>query len=375
MEATIRLIPTGQLIAEYLDENSISQKQLATEAGYSEKQVSLIINNKVRLTSRFADALAKLLPGTTSSFWFSYDQKFAVQEEKENQEVAKLGYRQISANFGLDKIFKKSKLTKYERLSVLKEAVGSSFDDGLITNMGYRVQPAFLQDKSRKEKVNETYLETWVSVLTYLYSLKEYNGESLKSYVGPDLLKKDLYANHDLFAIKDQRDLFANTSYFCQNEGIKLILTKSAPSTYVRGAVYSNNGEIYLLLTNHYKSVEYTLFAFIHELFHLIQKDVTPDNNCVVPISNNLLENHEDSISKLARDFFISEAKYNDFVSRFVTSNNKVSVLLSCSAQEHITPGMLVTFLQHDGFADYASLRQFTNPLRDTGEFFDMSND
>jgi HTH-type transcriptional regulator/antitoxin HigA len=372
MNMSIELVPTGDLISEYLESNGISQKVLATKSGYSEKQVSLVINNKVRLSERFAEVLSTILPGTKTSFWLSYDEKYFLQEKKENAVVENYGYPSISSKYGLDKIFQGTKYSKYEKLSYFAQSRGLNIDS---LNLLSKNVPsfAFLQGEPSLEnkRVSPEYVETWLSIMTYFDSLKEKKNIPLK-FVGASAVKDALIKNRDLFIIEEEQDLYRNLKYFCKMIGVNLVLTSSEPSTYVRGAVYSSNGTIILVLTNRFRNVPYTLFAFIHEIFHLIDSDVTEKENKISLIPSNLLECHENAISKEARDFFIPGVEYNKLLSIFKESKDRIALLASYSNKCHVSLGMLITFLQHDGVIDYSAYRQFIKPLRDEGQFFDL---
>jgi plasmid maintenance system antidote protein VapI len=364
----IVLMPTGELVANYLEENKISQRTLAERSGYSEKQVSLVINGKTHLTERFAAALEQLLPGTSSKFWLSYDQKFLEQEKQQLKEVKGKDYAALSSKFGLDKIFKGTKLSKFERISIFE----SAFERPESKSETYRFigSPAFMQDHLQVTAGQSQATEAWLRIMSYLFSLRS-DFQDPAVFCGADSLKRLLAENKPLFMIEEEDDLYRNIRFFCKRAGIRLIFSKSSPSIYVRGAVYPDNGEVVLVLTNRYKSVEYTIFAFIHELLHLVNGDVTPAGDTVYLASEDPF--HEDDISQKAKNFLIPQETYINFSKTFVKTENQVSAILSFASENETTPGMVVTFLQHDGLIDYAHLRQFLHPLKNEGMFFDLA--
>lgn len=79
------LVPTGNIIKEYLEEYGISQKDLSARIGMSEKHISNVINSNARLTEEFALKLEKILMGVPASYWLNYEAKY--REQLARQEV------------------------------------------------------------------------------------------------------------------------------------------------------------------------------------------------------------------------------------------------------------------------------------------------
>lgn len=79
----ISLVPTGNIIKEYLDEHGITEKELAKKFNISEKYISNVLNNNNRLTEAFAFKLEKVLTGIPASYWLNYEAKYRDQLAQE----------------------------------------------------------------------------------------------------------------------------------------------------------------------------------------------------------------------------------------------------------------------------------------------------
>lgn len=76
MVGTGFMVLTGDIIKEYLDEYGITQKELATRTGISEKHISNVLSGHARLTEDFALKLEKVMPEVPASYWLNYECKY-----------------------------------------------------------------------------------------------------------------------------------------------------------------------------------------------------------------------------------------------------------------------------------------------------------
>lgn len=81
------LVPTGNLIKEYLAEYGISQKELSIRTNMSEKHISNVLNAYCRLTEEFALKLEKILVEILSSYWLNYEMKYRESLTREEEIV------------------------------------------------------------------------------------------------------------------------------------------------------------------------------------------------------------------------------------------------------------------------------------------------
>jgi len=75
-----RVVPTGYIIKEYLEEYGISQKQLSEWINISEKQISNLLAGKSKLTEEMAIKLESVITGVPASYWLNYKAMYHEQE-------------------------------------------------------------------------------------------------------------------------------------------------------------------------------------------------------------------------------------------------------------------------------------------------------
>jgi plasmid maintenance system antidote protein VapI len=364
MSENVRLVSPGTLIKDYLHDNEVTQTQLAELTGYSEKQVSLILNDKSPVTKSFAEALETELPGTSSAFWLRYAGKFQAQESRETAELNGVDYKAWDRKYYLSKLFRKQpSIGKLDQIKLIKDATGvKNLEDDLPCRFVYGSNVAFLRNESKCGESNREYLDLWFSLVVYLDSLN-LNREK-QTFKGKEALASLLKEHKALWETANSEQLIANVAYFASQVGIHVIFCDSAPTTYVRGAAFPYEGEICLVLTNRFKSIEYVIFAFVHELMHIINGDVSLDKKDANLLDEGSID--EAATSGEAKNYFVSPGRYQALESLCdgnMPSPEGREMLFALAKEEKTTPGMLVTFLQHDKDISFASLRECLHPF------------
>lgn len=358
----MRLIPTGRLIKEYMSANKIKQMDLARHSGYSEKQISLILTGKASLPEKVADSLSQLIPGTSKDYWINYDTKYQKQVKQEKEAVKKTDYTNIDKRFSLSKIFGSQSYSKLRQLEIAEEAIGSKsiashYDDP----NGGSLQPVFLRDN---EKVSRDFINMWVDIVLYFRYLSEIEEYEFK---GVDYLRSLMQSElKQALYVTDSSSLERNLRHFCKKAGINLILMKNVPTSYIRGMTFPKNGKIYIVLTDRFKSIEFTIFAFVHELEHIVNGDVRIDGH-----SLQVLEQEFDYEARASRDAlsFLLDGSADDIRAAIHGTDNITKTICRWADKVNVTPGVIVTILQHGKDIDYSSQRQFLNSYTCTPDF------
>ena len=203
------LVPTGNIIKEYLNENEITQKDLSKRTGLSEKHISHLLNGDSRLTEDVALKLEKVLPNIPASYWLNYETKYQeyLARQKEEIKLDEEDLEEISKRFRFKEVFRgldwNLKKQAIEMLKLLKISDFSNFDatyDNLSVN--------FLQDGGEKEAI-----AIWINLCESEIEIQnkdlkdiEYNpNEFLKNL---DLFKKIAYNNNVEQSLISCRKLF-----------------------------------------------------------------------------------------------------------------------------------------------------------------------
>ena len=355
----MRIVPTGRIVKEYMSESNISQKVLAEACGYSEKQISLMLSGKAALTKTVADQLERLLPGTTSDYWMTYDAKYWLQEREEKKTAERKKYDQLAASLGLDKIFSGTDYSKAQRIELLENATGTN-DLLAIANLSPTVKAGAFFLKDKPDSPPPPFINLWIDLLLYFAHLEEIPELTFK---GVDFLATKIQKElKEALYVRDSEGLQWNIKMFCESCGINVFFVKNLPTSYVRGMSFSRKEKVYIVLTDRFKSIEFTVFAFVHELMHILHGDLD---------QMDFIGQHidfEEEANKEALSFLVGN-NYERIVDAVKQSENPSRLILDWSSDLGIMPGVLVTILHHSGALDYSAQRHHLNRFKITPDF------
>ncbi|MDD3140106.1 MAG: ImmA/IrrE family metallo-endopeptidase [Lachnospiraceae bacterium] len=341
------LVPTGNIIKEYLDEYGISQKELSNRAGISEKHISNVIKGNSRLTEEFALKLEKVLTGVPASYWLNYEAKYreSLAREEEYDRVNNWDLAYLSTRFRFKEVFKGLNLTLIEQaiamLKLLKISDFSNFDK-VYGNLAVD----FMEDGGEHEAI-----AIWLNLCEAEVEIQNKDLEDIpykENELKKALSKFKLLSNNNVTkaSINSCRKL-------CNKLGINLVFFEPITNSKVRGALttYKNHPTIYL--SGRFKSHSHIWFAFMHEIGHLIlhyNKDET-----LISYEDQDENNKEEDANEFARDFFINASEYKQFIHK---RSFTVEDIKKFAISQGVLPEFVVARLQHDNEIRYD---QFTH--------------
>lgn len=338
------LVPTGNIIREYLEEYGITQKDLAERTNVSEKHISNVLNGKSRLTEELALKLEKIIIDVPASYWLNYEAKYREQlaREEEIAIINKWDLKGLSKKFHFKEVFKGLNLNLTEQaiemLKLLKISDFNNFD-----NVYNDISVDFMEDGGEKEAI-----AIWLNMCESEIEIQNDDIENIlykESNLKGNLKKFKLLSNNNNdSSIKSCRKL-------CNKLGIYLVFCEAITNSKVRGALttYRNHPAIYL--SGRFKSHSNTWFAFIHEIGHLI---CHYNKNDVIVSYEDVKNDKEEEANEFARNFFIDKEAYK----KFCDKNEITKQTIKTFAKEQGTiPEFVVARLQHDKLIGYDQFR------------------
>lgn len=330
------LVPTGNIIKEYLEEYGITQKDLAERINSSEKHISNVLKGKNRLTEEFALKLEKVIVGVPASYWLNYEAKYREQvaREEEMAAVNKWNLQEIAKRFHFKEVFKglDMSLTQQtiEMLKLLKISNFENFDS--VYN---KLTVDFMEDGGEKEA-----LAIWLNMCETEIEIQNDEIDKVQykeCNVRENLRKFKLLSNNNKTesSINSCRKL-------CNKIGIYLVFCEAVTNSKVRGALTTYKNHPAIFISGRFKSHANTWFALIHEIGHLL---LHYNKNDVIISYEGEDDIKEKEANEFARDFFINPEKYEQFCKK-----NKISAeTIKLFAKEQGTiPEFVVARLQHD---------------------------
>ncbi len=354
-ETTIAFHP-GYYVKQYLDSQQMTQKELADRLNTTEKNVSQLVNGKLKLNEDWYSRLAFAF-GTSEALWRNLHQQYQmdlarVQREKElakeEEILSKLDYS-LWTNLGVvketrQKAEKVDELKRYLRISSLT----------VLANRDFLVQ--YRTAVKNVDEVNVISANAWVQTAMNI------GDQLVVSPLNLTFLKEHLAEIRSL-SLTEQDVFIPRLKEIFSQAGVAFVvvphLKKSGISRAVKWLGKGQKEKVLLAINDRQKSSDLFWFALFHEIRHVFQQKTShiiifSDGNHGIA-SALKLEKLEQDADDFAANTLISPADY----ARFLKKGTFTAAAVSAFASEiGIQPGIVVGRLQRDGHLEFSQLNQ-----------------
>ena len=337
----------GYYVKDYIDEQGITQEELAKRLQTTPKYISDLVNGRINLTDEMVLKLS-IVFGTSTKLWLNLNQKFIekkleiekrIRIDQECELAKKLDYK-FWVELGLvkatritaEKVQELQRYFKVSSLSVLSQR------DFLVQ---YRTSVSEVTD------VNVINANAWVQTAINL-------GTQIEA--GPFDKKKLLEAIPEIrsMIVQNPKDFYPRLRELFASCGVALVLLPNLKNCGVNGAVKWLGKDKVVLALNDRRKYAYTfLFALFHELGHVLQQRIK-----VLLVSeikkagletDDLIQRLEAEADAFSQNTLIPKAEYDEFV-MMCSSGFTAETIRSFAARINVLPGIVVGRLQHDGY-------------------------
>lgn len=337
----------GYYVKDYIDEQGITQEELAKRLQTTPKYISDLVNGRINLTDEMVLKLS-IVFGTSTKLWLNLNQKYIekkleiekrIRIDQESELVKKLDYK-FWVDLGLvkptritaEKVQELQRYFKVSSLSVLNQR------DFLVQ---YRTSVSEVRD------VNVINANAWVQTAINLGTQRE---------VSPFDKKKLLAAIPEIrsMTVQNPEDFYPRLREVLTNCGVALVLLPNLKNCGVNGAVkWLGKDKVVLALNDRRKYADTFWFALFHELGHVLQQRVK-----VLLVSeikkagletDALIQRLEVDADTFSQNTLIPKAEYDEFV-MINTGGFTAEAIKDFSARINVLPGIVVGRLQHDGY-------------------------
>lgn len=358
-----RIMPTSSFIKRYLKANNISQKDLSIASGYTEKQVSLIMNDEVEVSPRFARAIASCIQGLDADFIIRYAKKYKEQLENDKTFLSNNNYDKFSKCLFFNKVFKYISGDPVEQTNIILDSYGKNSLNEVwnYIQQDNNLKLVYSKDQSKLTDRDNIVVKLWTkAVMNQIIDL-----EDDRVFAGREKVKEIFENNKDLLAVSNSEDLILNIEYICKKCGIYVGFSHTAPTTYIRGLSFSMNGKIFIVLTDRFKRVENVVFAFAHEMIHIIRGDIDDKVETIRFI--DLDESDELDVDEEAAEYLVPKKIYE----KYIGNKNApiLSDLINISKESNTTIGLVVCKYHHES-KDYSKFWQYLNEFKIDNDIF-----
>lgn len=329
-----KAIHPGYTIAKALEREGMTQKNLCTRTGLSEKHLSQIINGGASITVETSLLLENALGGS-ASFWLNLEKNY--QETKARLERISLVKNEthLVSKFFYKELAQRGYVPQTSSLENKVENLWRFFGVNSLLYVA-NTEPVKFRKKSGVD-VKKEGISTWLrcgEIDSKKITLPEYSAKRLQQA----LLKIKL------LSVKKPEEFSKEIVNILNACGVSLVYTPHFPGIGVSGAIrwISNNPLIQLSIYNAWADIFW--FNLYHEIGHLLlhgkkDKFIEFDDRDLVADKDK-----EDEADRFASDELIPEKKYAEFTKFTLTIQGIIELANSLG----IHPGIVAGRLCHD---------------------------
>lgn len=282
----MNIVSTGTMLSQYMEANHITISDIAKFCAVSERTVYRMLNEETKLTPEVASAIEANIPGLKAEFLLKYDTKYQLQKLRFEQQQG-IDVDKCIRTFKLKKLFPSIASDKQAMIDRAMKFFGKeSLVSGKLNH--HLLAPQFSKANNAVEDDSALWLET-----AYQECLEQYGSE--KRVFSPKNFHENFAVIKDYCGTTTLENTRFNMREFCDACGIYFHMRPSIPNARIKGvAGKDEQGRVFILLSDLFKSVEVLWLAFIHECIHIQNEDF--NNPALVnetDITRN--ENHVDS--------------------------------------------------------------------------------
>lgn len=341
------LIHPGETLKEVLEDNGMSQKELAIRTGFTEKHISTVIQGKKGISGKFAQCLEYVFD-IDASFWCNlqseYDQEVIRFNEANNitqEEINILSNLKQIIEYFIEKNMLEINDDKPAVVIKLRRILNVC---NLTKIPQLTVQGAFRA--SATSYVDPYVLCAWQKIC----ELKMHNMDVEKS-LNLELLKASIpQIKHLMF--KEPNSMRTELVKIFADCGIAFSIVRHFKGAPVQGFIKeTDDGKLLLCVTLRQAFADIFWFTLFHEIGHILNGDV---KKCLCDFDFQKDE-AEKKADKFASDTLINEANIKKFLR---VSDFSLDAIKAFALQEKVPPFIIIGRLQKEGVLDYSKYNE-----------------
>ncbi len=355
-----RPVPPGRILKQELEARGWSQKDLAAILGRPEQMVSEIINGSKQITPDTSLELAQAL-GSSAEFWLNLESNYRLQMAQRkgvDDGIAKRS--QLYAALPLRAMARRRWLVLRESPDELEQEVTSLLGVPVGSNA---MLPARMRSSTAREPLTYAQL-AWLRRAEMLAAEQKtgpWSPEHLESLVA------------QLLTLAQRAEDVAQVQAVLAHWGVRCVLLRPLEKTYLDGAAFWLDQRPVVALTMRYDRIDSFWFTLLHEVAHLAEGETVAFVDQLENSDGNAgateLDNHEITANRLAADWLVPPAAFQQFVTATQPYFSKAGIEAFAAGQGR-HPGIVLGRLQRESLVPWKNLRSLlvkVSPyLRDT---------
>lgn len=341
--------PPGDIVLEYLDSMSWTQRDLARRTGITPKSISEVCNGKARITPATALAFEKTL-GRPAHFWLNlqarYEEALARQEERGHSKE----WRDWARKFPLSEMKRRGWLPNVSGTSVadLLKYLGVS-SPGCWNDVWKAQQVAYRQTK--RAKPDDYAVSAWLRAV-------ELRAEEIDVQQFDEAALLNALNDIKSFTRLEIAEALNKVEETLSKCGVALAIVPALPRTGISGCTrWMGKRKAIIALTLRYKWDDQIWFTLFHELGHVLLHRRkhgfvfldNPEEQLTDDVVDAEMQVLEEEANQFAADILIPPQLLQAFISFGVVDSEYVKKFAEAIG---IAPGIVVGRLQRDGILE-----------------------
>lgn len=335
-------VPTGEYIAEWLEESGSSQAELARRMGVTPKHVSKLLGG-APLTPDVATKL-ELVTGIAARIWLSQEATYRADVARLSLTEELVAAKDLAASFPLSHLRKIGRITgTLKKPGVLVMELLAFFQVGSVDALRQAVaRQAVAYRQGTAHPVDEYALATWLKLGEVEAAAST---DALPAF--DDAVLTELLPKIRRLSVRPTETFGAELVALLAKSGVQLIYVPEVQGARMYGATRWINGRPVIALTARGRNDGQFWFTLFHELGHvLLHQD---QRTHIRPADADV-------------DADPAEGEANAFASRTLIPCSRNKELLSLKSKQQVrtfadaigvSPGVVVGRLWHDKLWDY----------------------
>lgn len=339
----------GYYVKEYIEEQGITQEELAKRLQTTPKYISDLVNGKINLTDEMILKLS-IVFGTSTTMWLNLNQnyikkKLEIERQRQLDQECELA-KKIDYKFWLDLGLVKPVRSIQEKVQELQRyfKVASL---SVLEQRDFLVQ--YRTGVSKVKDINVMNANAWVQTAINIGSQK-----ITKPFEKRKLI--EILPEIRNMTVQDPQIFYPKLIEILANCGVALVLLPNLKNCGVNGAVkWLGKDKVVLALNDRRKYADTFWFAFFHELGHVLQQRIkvllVNDGN-KKDLETDKLQSLEAEADLFSRNILIPDEKYKEFIDT-AKGHFSTDIIKTFAKNINILPGIVVGRLQQDHYIDY----------------------
>lgn len=337
------VVPTGEYIIEWLDENNVTRAGLARQLGCSRKHVTELLQG-ASLTPDFALRLSRVT-GIPADRWMQIESFYRSEVARLELEQEPAVVREVLNGLPLKTLRDLGHISTTLRHpgKCAMEVLAFYRAGNLDVLKSFMTQPAAVAFR-QSAKLDWAARLTWLRLVEHEAARRDsaepFNREALEHVV----------QHMRSLTVRDPGEYGQLAVDMLAQVGVRLVFVHSVPKAGTYGAARWFEGSPLVALSLLRKSEDQFWFTLFHELFHVMRHDLTPEGYVSGEWGDGRLE---DEANRFAGELLIPANRSNE-----LTNLRTVADVRTFAADIGISPGIVIGRLHHEKLWLYSAGQQ-----------------